>query len=172
MQITFNELVEKGISGNINIYENNLLKETIPGNDSKVIVNGKVVTISPATIFKYQTRISVSIDKGTITDTIGNQMAAIDSSKWVFVTTKEIGINDIGIQKMRSIYPNPANKTIHIPFNNSVPVITIINQLGQVMVCPIKSETNREISVDISEFANGVYSVLIDGQFLQIFVKV
>ncbi len=64
-----------------------------------------------------------------------------------------------------SLYPNPANNTIHISLqskNFATATISIYNHLGQKMGSEIPFETivgNNELSLDISSFKNGIYFI-------------
>lgn len=171
LNISFNENVVKGLTGKINIYENNTLKESIDIGDSKVTLAARTATIRPANVFNYISRISVHVDKGCFRDSSGNLMVAIDSSKWMFHTTKQIGFNDIGNDHPKGIYPNPVTKILHVPFHNQTPEIAIINHVGQFIPFTYKSVTNQEISIDVSHMPNGIYTVLLNGRHAQVFRK-
>lgn len=170
-KITFNEKVYKGSKGYLKVFENNQLKETILINDSKVTINGSIVSFSPSNNFGYNSHISISIDKGSFKDTTGNEMAAIDTLDWTFNTIGKADVREINASKLRGIYPNPTQKIIQIPYENEEPRVEIMNSVGQSMVFEFKNKTNRELAIDLSEFSNGIYSVLLNGQFSQFIVK-
>ncbi len=169
--ITCNEKIYKGTTGNILIFENNILKETIAIGDGIISINNKTVTIAPTISYSYNSRISILVNTGSFKDSSGNAMAAIDSSIWAFNTIQEVGINEINGNDFKRIYPNPATKLIHIPYQNSAPNIVLVNSIGQKINYFIKNKTNREVVIDISELPNGIYSVLLNGRFSQVFVK-
>ncbi len=169
--VSFSEKVFKGIKGYIYIYENDLFKEAILISDSKISVNDRFVSITPATNYSSNSRVSISMDKGCFKDSTGNEMAAFDSINWSFNTVKAVNSIDINAAKINGIYPNPTKNTFIIPFDNIEPKIEILNSIGQLINCVGKLKNNRELEIDLSGYANGIYSILFNGQFLQLIVK-
>ena len=171
LQINCNEKLKKGSAGNIRIYENNKLKETIVVSDLKVTVNGNSVTIVPTANFSNKARIAISIDKGTFTDTAGNQLAAIDSAGWSFNTVEKLGTIEINNTFANHIYPNPATDYLHITYQQSVPKIDILNNLGQKMHLKFWQENEGILTVDLLPLPSGLYSILLDGKSAQKLIK-
>ena len=169
--VTFSEKVFKGTKGYVSIYEKNQFKEAILISDSKISVNGKIVSITPANNYSNNSRISISIDKGCFKDSTGNEMVAFDSLNWAFNTVKAFNSIDMNAPKLKGIYPNPTNDFIQIPFDNTEPKVQILNSIGQIINCVAKLKTNKELEIDLSEFADGIYSILLNGQFSQFIVK-
>jgi len=171
ISITFDEKVLKANDGFISVYENSLLKETIPISASRIIINGKKVTLLLINNFAFNSHISIAVDYGSFQDSSGNLTAAIDSSNWSFQTAVQVGISDIGAAKLGGIYPNPTKKSIFIPYENSIPKVEIMNHIGQFMSFEVKQKSYRELEVDLNELANGIYSIHLNGQFSQIIIK-
>ncbi len=171
MAITFNEKILKGTAGNITIFDNNQIKEILSINDPKIIVIGKVASILLTNNFYYNSRISILIDKGSFKDSSDNEMVALDSSNWEFNTVAMINIEKIDRTILKGVYPNPAQGFIRVPFENTEPTVGIYNSIGQAMKCVVKNRTRRELEIDIEVFDSGIYSILLNGQFLQFFVK-
>lgn len=171
LQINCTEKLKKGSTGNIRIYENNKLKETIVVSDLKVTVNGSSVTIVPTANFSNKARIAISLDKGTFTDTAGNQLAAIDSAAWSFNTVEKLGTIEINNTFANHIYPNPATDYLHISYQQSVPKIDILNNLGQKMQLKFWQENEGILTVDLLPLPSGLYSILLDGKSAQKLIK-
>jgi hypothetical protein len=49
--------------------------------------------------------------------------------------------------------------------------VEIINNVGQVLKLVISNKTNRELEVDMSDYSNGLYSILVNNQFIQTLIK-
>ena len=98
-------------------------------------------------------------------------MVALDSSNWEFNTVAMINIEKIDRTILKGVYPNPAQGFIRVPFENTEPTVGIYNSIGQAMKCVVKNRTRRELEIDIEVFDSGIYSILLNGQFLQFFVK-
>ncbi|NUM31947.1 MAG: aryl-sulfate sulfotransferase [Bacteroidetes bacterium] len=170
-QIEFNENIVKGTSGNLYIYENNLLKETIEISSSKINVNSNKLMINPTDLFAKNAKISIGLDKNCLTDSSNNGIAIIDTSQWVFNISGDAGFNDFKLLVKNKIYPNPAQSHININLNQASCKIEIINYTGQ-KVDFIKTEgENNKVKLDISTLNTGVYSVLIDNIIYGVFIK-
>lgn len=171
LKITFNEKIYKGSTGSIALYENNILIESILINNSTIGISNKVVTITPTVSFNYGKRIGVIVSNGAFTDSSGNKNAVIDSVGWAFNTINKVSVDDMPMGTHTRIYPNPTKKLIYIPYQNSIPSIEIVNSIGQQINYILKIETNKEVVIDVSEFSNGLYSVIFNGHFSQTFIK-
>jgi hypothetical protein len=166
----FDEPVKKG-TGNIRVYENNILKETINVSDAKVKLTSKFATFTAASNFANGARIAIAMDKGIFKDTADNDIALLDSTNWAFFTVKKAGIYSTKLSSYKPIYPNPSQKQLYISFENEEPKVEIINAIGQSVSFLISNKSNRELTLDIGELPKGIYSVLFNGQFVQRIVK-
>ncbi len=71
------------------------------------------------------------------------------------------GLNDTQNKPKVSIYPNPATNLVNVSTQNAK-TITIMNSIGQVVFV---SNVNHSVhSIDVSEFATGVYFVEIKNE--------
>jgi hypothetical protein len=170
LDMYFDEPVKKG-TGNIRVYENNILKETINVSDAKVKLTSKFATFTAASNFANGARIAIAMDKGIFKDTADNDIALLDSTNWAFFTVKKAGIYSTKLSSYKPIYPNPSQKQLYISFENEEPKVEIINAIGQSVSFLISNKSNRELTLDIGELPKGIYSVLFNGQFVQRIVK-
>lgn len=98
------------------------------------------------------------------TDKAGNPRvvnAIIDMGAYESQTITDVGQNDV--QAMFSVYPNPASRSLVISFQSSLNAnldLEIINALGE-QVFQISDIENQKLSIDVSEFASGIYFVKI-----------
>lgn len=171
LEITFNEPVMKGTVGQIYIYENKNLVETIGINDSRVAIKNAHVTINPSIIFNAGAQIAIMWSMDCFNDSVGNTAAAMDSVNWKFSISKESGIDGISYTHKNKIFPNPAQKVLNILFSDEVPKIQIVNNLGHFETFGIRNQTSKVLTIDISSLSKGMYSLLINGQFSQTFIK-
>ena len=171
LQVNFNEKVKKGSSGKVNIYENGKLKESILVSDSKISVSGSSMIIVPTANFSNSARVSIAIDKGLLTDTASNQIAAIDSANWAFNTIEKIGSIENNQSFANHIYPNPVSNTLHVTYLATEPKVEIFNNVGQKINANYQSVNYGIVDLDLSHLPNGLYSILVDGKGAQKFIK-
>lgn len=68
-------------------------------------------------------------------------------------------INDISVNDVFSIYPNPANEQINIISNTNMTQITIVNSLGQIVMA---AEPNADFyQINTSTLPEGIYTTRI-----------
>lgn len=83
IQIQFNKNAIPRNNTSIRIYENGILKETIPTISQKVNVNNNIVEITPSNNFKINALIVIEMDS-CFADVTGMGMAVIPYSDWYF----------------------------------------------------------------------------------------
>lgn len=87
LKLGFNVPVTKSNSGNVYIYENFILKETIAIANSRIDVDDISVYITPTQSFKNDAVIFIAIDS-CFQDIYGNKSLPINYGNWVFLTPK------------------------------------------------------------------------------------
>ncbi len=90
LKIIFNEPVTKK-TGNILIFQNKTLIETIAVTNTKIKVVGSQVTIQQTVPFALNSRISILIPNKAFSDSSYNLTTAIDTSDWYFFTETRFG---------------------------------------------------------------------------------
>jgi endonuclease I len=91
LSIRFNELMQKGATGTISIFNaaGNTLVEAIDVNSPQVTVNNAIVTIDPTNPLATATNYYVQITSGALEDTSGNIYTGIpDTTTWNFATSQ------------------------------------------------------------------------------------
>lgn len=78
------------------------------------------------------------------------------------------GLNDDVNQPKVSIYPNPATNLVNISTENAK-TISIMNSIGQIVYT--SNVTSSTLSIDVSQFATGVYFVEIKNETKKITKK-
>lgn len=170
-QIEFNENIIRGVSGNIYIYENNILKATLANTSPDISINSNRLTINPIISFGSSSKISIAMEKNCISDSSNNGIKAIDSSKWVFFIEKNAEINDFDIIRNKSIFPNPASDFINIYLKHPLNKIEILNNLGQKTIYSDFEIRNDIAKIDISNLPQSVYTIIIENTVYGIFIK-
>ncbi|MES2616708.1 MAG: T9SS type A sorting domain-containing protein [Bacteroidota bacterium] len=93
------------------------------------------------------------------------KFSAINNSVWTYMLTSAVtsGINDIKANSDFSIYPNPTFSVvnIHSPGNLFDKKYTVQTLQGQTILTGKSSDTNS-LSIDFSQFENGIYFITID----------
>jgi hypothetical protein len=98
-------------------------------------------------------------DAGTYICTIEGECGSISTN--VFILTGQVcsGISEPTLDGF-TIYPNPSNGILHISNAPQGSRIKLINTLGQVLV-NMDSE-DAQTSLDVSLFANGLYTIILE----------
>ena len=68
-----------------------------------------------------------------------------------------LGINDVIVSDMVSVYPNPSHSsvTVQFPYDNVMGSVMMINQLGQVVAQ--KTLSNKQVAFDVQSVPSGLY---------------
>jgi hypothetical protein len=70
------------------------------------------------------------------------------------------------------VFPNPTTKLFMIPIvAYSEQKVEIFNNIGQAMKFSFKTKSNNYLEIDIENFSKGIYSIVLNGHFLQTIVK-
>ncbi len=84
-------------------------------------------------------------------------------------------VSSIGDNAHVTVYPNPSNGIFEInldKLSNKVESIEIINSVGERIMNIDNNNIQKLISVDLSGFATGVYSVKISGKDINIVKRI
>jgi uncharacterized delta-60 repeat protein len=75
----------------------------------------------------------------------------------------DVGVTEYNAESAISIYPNPSTNVFHITLPNDVKneSLTLRNALGQVLLT--KRITGTQTQIDLSNFADGIYFLSMDG---------
>ncbi len=98
-------------------------------------------------------------DAGTYICTIEGECGSISTN--VFTLTGQVcsGISELTLDGFE-IYPNPSNGILHISNAPQGSRIKLINTLGQVLVNMKSADDNT--TLDVSRFANGLYTIILE----------
>jgi methionine-rich copper-binding protein CopC len=83
--VTFSEAIQKGAAGNVTIYQDNTLLQTIEL--ASLVIADNILTIDPPQDLPAGVSLNVRIQAGTLTDLAGNAYVGItDNTSWNFTT--------------------------------------------------------------------------------------
>jgi hypothetical protein len=85
LKLFFHDTITKNNSGAILIYENNTLKETLPIISNKILINGKIVTVTPSAPFALDAIISIEVG-ACFKNKLGAINTIISKGNWFFGT--------------------------------------------------------------------------------------
>lgn len=109
LQLLFSETISKATSGNIKIYEDGVLKQTIPVTNSIVAVSGSNVTITPAVGFNYGVTVSVVVDECFVNNS-GYPNKSIGINEWTFNTVSKPVVMKL----------TPSHQSVNVSINTNV----------------------------------------------------
>lgn len=72
-----------------------------------------------------------------------------------------VGINDVNASNSFEVYPNPAHETVNVSTTMDVQKVEVMNYLGQVIFS--QNTTNNNFTLNVSNYADGVYFIRISG---------
>ena len=105
-----------------------------------------------------------------ISDTVppGNPLNEIATINF-HVQNSTTGINEVDYQNGFKVFPNPSNDVLNIQSGSVINKIDIENLVGQRIYSSLYNEKN--VILDISNFASGVYFIRINNNFVRKIVK-
>ncbi|SFT84530.1 Por secretion system C-terminal sorting domain-containing protein [Chryseobacterium formosense] len=108
---------------------------------------------------------STNPDSGDVTGNYGQ------SDFWIVKLSgsKELGINESNVPEKPEIYPNPAKDIVRINHLPRESTVAIFDTAGRKIFSKKYSETN--ISIDVSAFIDGMYTLQIDSEEKNILSK-
>ena len=72
-----------------------------------------------------------------------------------------VGINDVENNSTFEVYPNPVHETVNVSTTMDVQKVEVLNYLGQVIFS--QNITNNNFSLNVANYADGVYFIRISG---------
>ncbi|HWB65054.1 MAG TPA: T9SS type A sorting domain-containing protein, partial [Chitinophagales bacterium] len=87
----------------------------------------------------------------------------LDGKSWL-VDPNSTGIKQVADKPDFKIYPNPASGIVAVYFENDnkyTPYVNIYNTIGQKVNAPYSILSPNKLNIDVSELANGIYTVNI-----------
>lgn len=91
-----------------------------------------------------------------------NCVGVSTGSVWSFTTGTLLSIEDESISSFK-VYPNPVKDVLNIKTNATIDSVSVMNQLGQV-VLELKGSSMENNKVDMSSFSNGLYFLTINAE--------
>ncbi len=121
--------------------------ELTAGQIADVTVGINASGLTPMTVYKGKLHIR--------SNDFANEL--VNVSVWITVL---VGVNENGEQAYVSMYPNPANSMMNLKANTEIKMVSITNNLGQVVYSGIVGQ--QEFKMDISQFKTGMYIVRVE----------
>ena len=121
--------------------------ELTAGQIADVTVGVNATGLEPLTVYKGKLHIR--------SNDFVNEL--VNVSVWITVL---VGVNETGEQAYVSMYPNPANSMMNLKANTEIKMVSITNNLGQVVYSGIVGQ--QEFKMDISQFKTGMYIVRVE----------
>ncbi len=79
---------------------------------------------------------------------------------FIVLDSSAVRVNEILHQNHFSVFPNPANENLNFQFLDAgKSVISIANDLGQVVILKNVSAGEKEMQIDVSDLCNGIYFI-------------
>lgn len=88
----------------------------------------------------------------SVFNTGGSEIAGLE-----FTTDNCVGIDELSLDKLFKIYPNPAQNRFYIATNLIIDKVKIYNSLGIL----VSVSENADNSIDVSQLKDGIYIVQI-----------
>ncbi len=136
-----------GDAGNVWLSATPTNGELTAGQVADIAVGINAAGLAPLTVYKGKLHIR--------SNDYANEL--VNVSVWITVL---VGVNETGEQAYVSMYPNPANSVLNLKANTEIQLITITNNLGQVVYTG--NVDQQETRIDISAYKAGMYIVKIE----------
>ncbi|NOU61681.1 endonuclease [Marinifilum caeruleilacunae] len=155
LELTFDKDVQAG-DGNIDVYNNSGLVESISASSSDVTFNGDMVSVDITDDLEGATEYYILIDDNAFISANGVAYEGIsDNTAWTFTSEVITGIDDLYAKGVPSFYPNPATREIKLTNMDKVVSIHITNLTGR-NIMEVKSPDTR---ISIANLPKGMYFV-------------
>jgi endonuclease I len=155
LELTFDKDIQAG-DGNIDVYSDSGLFESISASSADVTFNGDMVTVDITNDLEGATEYYILIDDNAFVSANGVAYEGIsDNTAWTFTTEVITGIDDLYAKGVPSFYPNPATREIKLTNMDKVVSIHITNLTGR-NIMEVKSPDTR---ISISNLPKGMYFV-------------
>ena len=147
---------------------NEVASEILFVTDTNTLYDGFFPTNNNQIICKYI--INKNSQSILISDTVppGNPLNEIATINF-HVQNSTTGINEVDYQNGFKVFPNPSNDVLNIQSGSVINKIDIENLVGQRIYSSLYNEKN--VILDISNFASGVYFIRINNNFVRKIVK-
>lgn len=160
--IYFNENIKKG-SGQILIFESNVLKQKINVTSDTVSIEGNRAVITPQE-FTLGKQVYVTFPKGTFKDWDDNdQKGILSNTEWNFTINTDIKVGEIINENNLSIFPNPIENILNIDNKTGFE----IEKLGILNIHGVEEKNyynlkERNFEIDLKNLQSGVYMIRME----------
>jgi hypothetical protein len=173
ISITFDRKINLAQAGNLMVYENKVLIDSIVVNGPRATITSNTITFDLNKPFKNSANIAISLQPNTLKDSLNTMSTAIDSSAWHFTTeTKSVGSNpEIHFSNSSiNIWQSSGKNNFQVSSSVVLNSIDVFDISGKKISINITKGTNeRELYFDLPyasaghyvAFINGIYSKLI-----------
>ncbi len=106
---------------------------------------------------------ATSKNSGTYTVDITDKNNCSNTTKTDVVVNECTATNDISQEKNIVIFPNPVENLLRISSIENITNVILTNSIGQAIFT--KKENNKEITIEMSHFASGTYTLTVQTTF-------
>ncbi len=160
LEIEFNNPITKG-SGELQIFENGILKRTINVDSPQVIVNNNSVVINHGIVFDHGATIKVIYNKGFFIDNNNKQLPAMVYDDWKFNVKNTMSTQNVELNAF-DVLPNPSNDffVIHCENCSLVNAFYLYDYTGKLISNGNFSQPN--IQLNTKEYKSGIYLLVVE----------
>ncbi len=167
ISIVFDRTIYQGQIGNLMVFENNQLIDSIEINGPRATILGNSVTFDLNNTLKNASRIALTLQEKTIKDSFNTFNASIDSSNWHFTTEKKLNSMYPQIkssQKKTTIWPLTIIHNYKVTSEVEIKTIEVFDINGKAIPIRItKGSNDMELYFEILNGSPGHYLVIING---------
>lgn len=169
ISIEYDRKINLAQNGNLMVYENKVLIDTIEVNGPRAAIIGNTITFDLNNPFKNAARIALILQPNTLQDSFNTLSTAIDSSVWHFTTEPKPGANNPLIQfsnRSINIEPSVGKNNFHVTADIVLNTIEVYDISGKKMAINIaKGANERELYFDVPNASAGHYIAIVNGTY-------
>jgi len=165
LSVEFNRDLSTVNNNDIRIYANNVLFETIPVNDARVSISGKILSIDPLKTYGFASRISVMLPGNTLRDTFGLFFSGTDTSAWHFKTSAKSSIHQMPGKAWVNAYPNPNQGKFTLTTNQELTQLELFDFTGKRLHFVYHISADNQYEIESGEISPGHYVLLLNGVY-------
>jgi hypothetical protein len=166
MNIQFDKKVSIKNQGNIQVFENGIIKENIALASELLNADGTTLSFATQNAFAPSSRVAVVIPDGLLSDSVGYAFKGIDSADWHFtVLKKTTGIYSSKLDPANlKVYPNPGNGTFTLKMDKPFAFAELFDMTGKKMVLNIQAGSGLT-QIECPGISAGHYLLLVNGLY-------
>ncbi|MES2617239.1 MAG: aryl-sulfate sulfotransferase [Bacteroidota bacterium] len=170
LSMEFDRSIFQGTVGQIYIYENNVIKDSIISNGPRATIMNNKLSFDINTDFKENAWIAIRIKPGILIDSVGVPFAGIDTTEWNFTTASPSSVHSVKSGLQFQLYPNPNKGQFTISNSTTINSLEIYDLSGKKIEFEQLKTDEKQVQITMKQYATGQYLLVVNGTQTQVLI--